>query len=267
MTLLTSIKTDIKHKSYQSFRVQLDDGALTTVHVAQYLRKLVHPRLVLFNTETNLLEWCQQNNVQDAISGGYFLREVSKPLGEMWINGKKQNTIPFISPWNHSRGSLYVSPIGGITIAPRYVLPPHPRQDLLQTGPLLVQNGRSTITEGQDIEGFSVGAHQFDEDITKGRFPRMAIATNRDYIFNISCDGYSEAEAGLSFSELADTIIKLGITEALNLDGGSSSTLIVDGELKNKPRSNANAYEEGKHYIEGRPIYSAIVFQSVDMQG
>lgn len=255
MTLLTQTKRNVIAKTYQSFRVLLDDGALTTVHVAKYSRKSVHPQLVLFDTETCLLDWCQQNNIQDAINGGFFLRTDSKPLGDMWLSGKRQKTASFISPWSHSRGSLYISPIGGITIGPRYILPPKPQQDLLQAGPLLVQNRQSTIVEGEDIEGFSEGAHQFDDDISIGRFPRVVIGTNRDYIFNVVAEGYNKKEAGLSFQEAAEVLRLLGIDDALNLDGGSSSTLIVGGELKNKPRTKERNYERG------RPVYSAIIFK------
>ena len=52
---------------------------------------------------------------------------------------------------------------------------PRPRGDLLQAGPLLVRDGASVVTGGDD-EGFTAGAHQFDSDISDGRHPRCAPA-------------------------------------------------------------------------------------------
>ncbi len=258
MTLQAQIKTKLATAAYHSFQVRLDDGAMTTVHVAAYARAAVRPRLQSFEKETVLLDWCSQSGVTEAISGGFFSCAENMPLGDMWINGVQQKTIPFISPWHHSRGSLYISPVGGLTIAPRYILPPRPRTDLLQAGPLLVQNGQSVISESEDPEGFSEGAAQFDNDISAGRFPRSAIGTNRDYIFNVLAgDGYRETEAGLTFQEFAQLLRSMGITDALNLDGGSSATLIAGGKLRNKPCSPTREYKKG------RPIFSAVLFETI----
>lgn len=258
MALLAQHKTNVSlKKTYYSFRTRLEDGAETTVHVAKYTRQAVRPRIKLFEEETCLLDWCVQNGVENALVGGFFLREAHKPLGDMWIDGIRQPSVSFLSPWHHSRGSLYVSPVGGVSIAPRYLLPQRPPSDLLQAGPLLVQNGQPVIVEGEDPEGFSEGAAQFDNDITEGRYPRAAIGTNRGYIFSVACDGRGEDEAGLSLREFARLLSEIGVSDALNLDGGSSTTLIAEGELRNKPRSTICKFERG------RPVYSAIVLEPV----
>jgi uncharacterized protein YigE (DUF2233 family) len=255
MTVALKAKTNNLVRTVESFRVVLDDGHETTVHVAKYPAGKVLPRVVLFDEETNLLDWCENNDVQDAVSGGFFLRGEGKPLGEKWIKGKQQETVPFASPWSYSRGAVYISPVGGISVAPRYLLPQQPVSDLLQAGPLLVQEGKPVVVDGEDAEGFSAAAHQFDTDITDGRYPRSAIGVNNDTIFAIACDGRDRNEAGLTFGEFAEVLAELGISEALNLDGGSSSTLIAGGELQNHPRSDDMLFERG------RPIYSAIVFE------
>jgi hypothetical protein len=258
MTLLQQTKTGVDTKAYEAFRVELDDGLETTVHVAKYARKAVHPRLQLFETETCLLDWCEQNGTADALVGGFFLRETRKPLGDLWISGVRKPSVSFVSPWHHMRGSLYISPIGGVTIAPRYKLPQRPQSDLLQAGPLLLQNGQLAVTEGADPEGFSEGAAQFDSDITDGRYPRAAIGTNQNYIFSVACDGRRKTEAGLSLQEFSQVLAEIGVIDALNLDGGSSATLIAGGELRNRPRSGV---PDARGFDRGRPVFSSIVFE------
>ena len=101
--------------------------------------------------------------------------------------------------------------------------------DLLQAGPLLVAGGRPVCVDGQDPEGFSAGAQQFDSDITAGRYPRAALAIAGERILSAACDGRSPRDAGMTLGELAGALVALGATEALNLDGGGSASLIQGG--------------------------------------
>jgi hypothetical protein len=68
------------------------------------------------------------------------------------------------------------------------------------------------------------------------RHPRTAIAYNDEYIFFIVVDGRSETSIGMTIPELArfarDT---LGATWGLAQDGGGSSTMVVNGQVKNHP--------------------------------
>lgn len=66
--------------------------------------------------------------------------------------------------------------------------------------------------------------------------PRTALGYNADKLFLVVADGRQpKYSTGLTLYELASILIELGATEAINLDGGSSSTFIVDGEVINKP--------------------------------
>ena len=56
--------------------------------------------------------------------------------------------------------------------------------DLLQAGPLLLAEGEHALLDGEDREGFSAAAHQFDSDITRGRYPRAALAIAGGLWFN-----------------------------------------------------------------------------------
>ena len=68
------------------------------------------------------------------------------------------------------------------------------------------------------------------------RHPRTAIGWNETHYFLIVVDGRQKGlSAGMSFAELADLARRLGCTEALNLDGGGSSTLWLGGKVVNSP--------------------------------
>ncbi|MEP0841516.1 MAG: phosphodiester glycosidase family protein [Phycisphaerae bacterium] len=79
------------------------------------------------------------------------------------------------------------------------------------------------------------------------RHPRTVLAASDTHLFLVVCDGRSAASVGMTFQEMADFLIgTLGVREAVNLDGGGSSTMVVNGGVMNAPsdgseRSVANA--------------------------
>jgi hypothetical protein len=271
MSLIAYIKpkTRIPESVVDHITVDLPDGKKTKIHVARYLRSRVQPRLVVFDHSTSLLKWCKQHHIKNAINGGFSLHHKDNLLGEIWTAGKKYESVKFSRPWHEQRGSLHISNRGHIKIAPRYYLPGQPQGDLLQAGPLLVHKGQSLILPGKDPEGISASSHQFDDDWTgEARFPRSAIGANDDFIFCVVTDGYSPPKelhknAGLTLGEMAEIMLSLGATEALNLDGGSSATLIANGKLINKPRGGPK--DKYRYFEQGREIPSAIIFEPVKL--
>ena len=66
--------------------------------------------------------------------------------------------------------------------------------------------------------------------------PRTALGYNTDKLFLVVADGRQpKYSTGLTLYELASILIELGATEAINLDGGSSSTFVVNDTVINKP--------------------------------
>lgn len=66
--------------------------------------------------------------------------------------------------------------------------------------------------------------------------PRTALGFNKEKLILIVADGRQpNYSTGLSLYRLAEILIELGATEAINLDGGSSSTFIVNSQLVNRP--------------------------------
>lgn len=243
-----------RRSRYERHRVQLRGGERTTLHVVAHDLAAITPRVVILERAIPLVRWCHERGVGDAVVGGFFVRAVSEPLGELWIAGQQQPSTPFDVPWGAVRGCVHVDG-DTVRMARRDALPLAPAGDLLQAGPLLVADGRSAVADGADLEGFSLGARQFDSDITDGRFPRAALARTDRRLLAVACDGRTHGDPGMTLEELAEALIALGAEEAINLDGGGSASLVHAGRLRNRPRE-----AHGVDLLEGRSIVTAIVF-------
>lgn len=97
--------------------------------------------------------------------------------------------------------------------------------DALGGNPMLVSSGR--IADG-DVDG---GGAFF------GRNPRTAVGITADRkLLMVVVDGrQSGYSVGMSLRELAQLMADLGAVEAVNLDGGGSSAMFVNGLVANRP--------------------------------
>ena len=241
----------------ERLRARLPDGARTTVHVASYDRAAFAPRVAALEQPMPLVRWCRDQSVRHAVVGGFFVRPQYAPLGELRLAGVAQPSVPFAAPWGEHRASVHID--GGETrIDRRAAIGAYPAGDLLQAGPLLVRDGRCVMSDLEDPEGFSAGAHQFDSDITAGRYPRAALALTDARLLAVACDGRTRRDAGMTLGELAAMLIELGATDALNLDGGGSASLVYAGRLRNRPRE-----QHGIDLLGGRAVVTAIVFEAL----
>lgn len=86
------------------------------------------------------------------------------------------------------------------------------------------------------------------------RHPRSLVGFDADtsHLYFIAIDGRSSASVGTTLAEAADLLRTFRITYALNLDGGGSTTLLVNGRIVNAPSD-----KEGE-----RPIANAIFVES-----
>jgi hypothetical protein len=233
--------------------IRLRDGTRTTLYVASYPLARTHVRVVRLPRPTPLAAWCQVTGTDEALVGGFFARPHGTPLGELRQAGMERRYVPFDAPWGDTRACLHITG-DGVRIAPRDQIAATPDGDLLQAGPLLVDRGRVACAD--DVEGFSAGARQFDSDITDGRYPRAALAlARRGRLLAVACDGRADDEAGLTMGELAEALIALGAVQALNLDGGGSTSLVAGGRLCNIPRES-----HGVELSGGRAVSTAIAF-------
>jgi Phosphodiester glycosidase len=239
--------------AYELTRVRLGDGQETTVYLVRHPIASTSVRVVHFSDARRLDLWCASERHAEAMVAGFFLRDPWRPLGEVRIGGEVVEHEPIDPPWGPTRGCLQID--GKVRIAPRGELTEDPPGDLVQAGPLLVSGGRSLI-DGEDREGFSAGAAQFDSDITVGRHPRCALGISATELLAVCCDGRrSGVDGGLELAELARLMISFGAEEALNLDGGGSATLVHRKHLLNRPYSS-----QDQPAPESRPVVTALLF-------
>jgi Phosphodiester glycosidase len=230
------------------------DGGDTTVYLVRHPRASTRLALQWFAEPTRLDHWCVAEGHAEAIVAGFFLRDPYRPLGEVRLAGEVVAHEPVADPWGPERGCVHID--GSVRLAPRRELPSEPAGELVQAGPMLVGDGRSLIGE-HDREGFSSGAAQFDSDITVGRYPRCALGISEDELLAVCCDGRrSGVDAGLELAELARLMISFGATDAINLDGGGSATLVHRGHLLNRPYS-----DHDQPAPESRPVVTALLFE------
>jgi hypothetical protein len=95
-------------------------------------------------------------------------------------------------------------------------------------GPQLIRDGRVAIAP--ENEGI---AARFVSD----RHPRTAIAKTRNgQLLIATVDGRQPGvSVGMSLPELANLLLEFGASEAINLDGGGSTTMVVNDKLVNNP--------------------------------
>jgi hypothetical protein len=101
-------------------------------------------------------------------------------------------------------------------------------------GPLLLQDGRIVLDGSR--EGFSAAFLQ------QGA-PRTVIASDGSRLWLITLQGLEDA--GPSLAETAQLLAQLGLRDALNLDGGSSTGLVMGGAHTVKGRGVAGSVHNG----------------------
>lgn len=98
---------------------------------------------------------------------------------------------------------------------------------VMGAGPRLINEGQIQVTSKQE---------SFPSDISVGRAPRTAIGQKKDgTLLLMVVDGRSQTSAGMTLEELARYLMEQGAYNAMNLDGGGSSELVVRKEIKNNP--------------------------------
>ena len=107
--------------------------------------------------------------------------------------------------------------------------------DAIGAGPMLVADGRLRITVDEEI---------FFGSSIPNTHPRTAAGRTRDgSLILLVVDGRQPESRGVNLQELAEIMLELGAVDALNLDGGGSATLVVNGTLLNRPTGGTSQRE------------------------
>ncbi len=106
-------------------------------------------------------------------------------------------------------------------------------QEAVAGGPWLIRDGKRLTTEEQG-GGFN------PQSFVERRHPRTAVGrTARGEIIWLTVDGRQPHSQGATLDELARILERYGAVEAINLDGGGSTTLVVRNLIINSPSDGA----------------------------
>ncbi|RLE21853.1 MAG: hypothetical protein DRJ65_15100, partial [Acidobacteria bacterium] len=111
-------------------------------------------------------------------------------------------------------------------------------QFILGGGPLMLWNGER-LEEPQKESMSTV--------FFKARHPRTAVGVRADgTLIFVTVDGRRPGvSVGMSIPELTDLMMELGCVSAVNLDGGGSTTMVIEGEIVNAPTDSGGARHNG----------------------
>ncbi|HPH52708.1 MAG TPA: phosphodiester glycosidase family protein [Bacteroidales bacterium] len=139
-------------------------------------------------------------------------------------------------------GDLYIVKADQLKNWEKYIF----AEDVLTSGPILMVDGE---LEPQAPDKFNTNRH-----------PRTAVGkrSNGTVVF-VVVDGRLPEAAGVSTTELSLIMSWLGCRDALNLDGGGSSTMVFDGNIVNHPSDNKKFDHQGE-----RVVANAILVQSLE---
>ncbi|MCA8922540.1 MAG: phosphodiester glycosidase family protein [Planctomycetes bacterium] len=170
-----------------------------------------------------------------------------------------------------SQGALRVPLAGFVLLLPPgpaievgalvdYTLPGPALRAAMAGGPLLLGPDALDLTQ-EDFAG-SAPPLTFSRDETYDRnlLPRMGVGlTAADELVVVAVDGRNAERApGLTLRATARLLEALGCTRAMNLDGGSSKRMVVDGRVVDLPSTGVVAAGSEPEGI--RPVHSAILF-------
>jgi hypothetical protein len=84
-------------------------------------------------------------------------------------------------------------------------------------------------------------AANYSESLSGRRHPRTAIGWRADgHLVLVTVDGRQpQKSVGMTIEELAKLMIELGCVEAMNLDGGGSTTMVIRNKIANNPSDAA----------------------------
>ncbi len=196
--------------------------------------------------------FADQSNATAVVNGGFFSFQNHEGIGLIAYNNRV-----LYSPAGKERyrGTLGITP-HGILIG--QLDPVDIRQYQIQTeksnwnsaysslaaGPILVQDATNYL----QIRNQGFNRTQLAPRTGIGRIAQ-------DEILLVVVDGRQPGwSRGITLNELAELFLSFGAEQALNLDGGGSSIMVIDGEIVNRPSDHAEPGKAGRE----RPVANAI---------
>ncbi len=227
--------------SYSDENVQItittDRQYDTSIYVADiyvsdpdYLKTAFAQAVYGKNITESTSQIAQDNNAVLAINGDYYSARSGYVIRNGVLYRSESSDEDQEDLVIYSDGSMDIIREGDITA-----------EELLENGavqtfcfgPGLVEEGKIAVTENEEV-GQAMESN-----------PRTAIGyLGKNHYVMVVTDGRTSESEGLSLYELAAYMQSLGVTEAYNLDGGGSSTMVFRGSVVNQPTTSGRKIKE-----------------------
>ena len=216
-----------------------------------------------------LTQFSQNKKARVVVNGGYFLidKTPTEHVGLLYVNNRTvapatRSVLRNNKRYFTARGALGFLDDGGIDIAwvtsrndslfnfsePVKNQPEEPVDsfdfskaetwevdDAIHAGPVLMHDGKIRVTSNEEV---------FFGSTIPDIHPRTAAGyRNSGELVLLVVDGRQVDSRGVDLQELAILMRDLGCVEAINLDGGGSSGMVVDGKLLNRPAGTTSQRE------------------------
>ncbi|MBI5527954.1 MAG: phosphodiester glycosidase family protein [Deltaproteobacteria bacterium] len=177
------------------------------------------------------------------VNGGYFDTGACVPLGFRKVDGDVLYEAVLTRP---PRSAIGLTAVGGMVIravgtADRFDEVTHG----LGAGPRLLKDGASVVSEAMAAEEIAGSMNN--------KHPRTAVGVKGEKLVLVTFDGRTSAGAGVTLDELAQWFEWYGVPDAMNLDGGGSTTMWISGEpddgVVNYPSDNQKADHYGERSV------------------
>ena len=238
------VSADLKEKSL-NFTTQVGNGKRLTP--SQYFEQEQHPLLVMNCT---FFEFVHNSNQNAVIKDGKL-----EAYQVHTINGRGKDTFTYRHPFGSAIGIfknrkadvawLYTDSSESNAYASQTIISPvkdsvlHPtKKQMLQAGsfgkwkvntavgggPVLLQQGEIQITNNEELK--------FTGKAINDKHPRTAMGYTKDgkLILMVIEGRFPNKAEGATLTQEAQILKQIGCEEALNLDGGGSSCLLINGK-------------------------------------
>lgn len=233
-----------KNDTYKVIRFKIND-------CDAYLGVVYDPSLIsvgyskwLGRSGQYIYDMAKEQNSVLTINGGGFKdpghnSKGADPIGVTIANGKIISNEPVAGQWgiigfNNENTLVLRKSVDAQNLINEGI------RDAVTMGPFLIVNGKPSIVKGNG--GWGIAA-------------RTAIGQRKDgIVLFLVVDSNSSRTKGATLKDLLDVMQNYGAVNASNLDGGTSSVMVVNGEMINDPIDSA-----GRHRTRGIPTIFKVV--------
>ena len=199
-------------------------GAIVVIN-GGYFSRGIYPisHVGLLKSENKLIEPASgsvlRDNIRYSINRGALGISNDNNMKISWASTRSDSIFYWNEPFENKPGKPAMVNYGNAYY--------WPVNEALHAGPVLISRGKIVVTTEQEI---------FFNTPVDGIQPRSAVGLkkNGDVVLMV-VDGRQVDSRGVYLKELAMLMAQFDCEDVLNLDGGGSSSLIINGKLINKP--------------------------------